>query len=100
MNKVILDDFMTEFYKNYDKKTFNGIEVINNYTLDQSSIFIRQDKLAEVGMSRVYSISPINQQTVNMILSAAANELPINGYYIRNNKTNFSSSYVTLAGQK
>lgn len=94
MNKVILDDFISEFKKGYNKETFNSLEVVNNDLLDQSSIFIKQNKPAEDEMKRIYSISPMNTTSVNVILNEASKQLPFDGYYLRERSGKAMTNYV------
>lgn len=96
MNKVILDDFISEFNKGYDEETFNSLEVVNNDSLDQSSIFIKQNNLGGDSLKKIYSISPMDQRTVEVILSEAAKLLPFDGYYIHKRVDTIDSDYVRL----
>lgn len=95
MNKVILNDFIAEFNKKYNEKTFSGLEVINNDSLDQSSIFIKQEG-SDDQLKQVYSISPMNTKSVNVILSAAAKLLPFDGYYLHSKSSKMKKSFVKL----
>jgi hypothetical protein len=94
MNKVILDDFISEFYKGYNAQTFNSLEVVNNDSLDQSSIFIKQNGECSHELKEIYSISPMNKTTVDVILSEASKQLPFDGYYIREKMGQFEPDFV------
>ncbi|AKP66306.1 hypothetical protein [Companilactobacillus ginsenosidimutans] len=94
MNKVILNDFISEFKKGYDATTFNSLEVVNNDSLDQSSIFIKQNGGIHNEFKKIYSISPMNTNTVDGILSEASKKLPFDGYYIREKSSELDTNYV------
>lgn len=97
MNKVILDDFIAEFNKKYNAKTFSRLEVINNDSLDQSSIFIKQTDANENQLKQIYSISPMNTKSVNVILSAASKLLPFDGYYLHTQSSEENADFVKLS---
>ncbi|WP_125770786.1 hypothetical protein [Companilactobacillus furfuricola] len=96
MNKVILNDFITEFNKRYNAKTFASIEVINNDSLDESSIFIKQTGATDYQLKQIYSISPMNTKSVNVILQEAAKLLPFDGYYLHAKSSTQESDFVKL----
>lgn len=97
MNKTVLDDFIAEFKRGYNEKTFNSLEVINNDSLDQSSIFIKQQGGNSQQMKRIYSISPMNINTVDVILSEASKKLPFDGYYLRKKSSQINPDYVQIS---
>ncbi|KRL68138.1 hypothetical protein FC27_GL000878 [Companilactobacillus versmoldensis DSM 14857 = KCTC 3814] len=96
MNKVILNDFIREFNKRYDSRTFQRIEVINNDSLDQSTIFIKQDQSQVDRLKKIYSISPMNKKTVDLIFNAAAQELPFDGYYVWKENNQLQPAYIQI----
>ncbi|WP_125708106.1 hypothetical protein [Companilactobacillus zhongbaensis] len=97
MNKVILDDFIAEFNKKYNAKTFSSLEVINNDSLDQSSIFIKQTDSSDDQLKQIYSISPMNTKSVNVILSEASKLLPFDGYYLHTKSPEKNADFVKLS---
>lgn len=96
MNKVVLNDFITEFNKKYNANTFSSVEVINNDSLDESSIFIKLQGETEHKLKQIYSISPMNTRSVNVILKEAAKLLPFDGYYLHTKSGEISANYVKL----
>ncbi|MFD1471581.1 hypothetical protein [Companilactobacillus mishanensis] len=96
MNKVILDDFIVEFYRRYNKDTFNGLEVVNNDSMDTSSVFMKMSNGVR-NANPIYSISPMNRKGIKLLLNEASKQLPFSGYFWTDNVTDNETDFVQLS---